>query len=122
MYNAPRAATIIANEASTCFSLDRDCFNSIVKDATVKRRERFEQFLNKIELLNELDVYEKGQLSDVLTVVNYAAGDVVIKQVSFFILKYREKLVPNSICLRQVPRMPSRPTPRVRLLALKIRC
>lgn len=80
LYNAPRAATIIANEASTCFSLDRDCFNSIVKDATVKRRERFEQFLNKIELLNELDVYEKGQLSDVLTVVNYAAGDVVIKQ------------------------------------------
>jgi len=80
LYNAPRAATIIASETSTCFSLDRDCFNNIVKDATIKRRERFEEFLNKIELLNELDNYEKGQLADVLTVENYAEGDEIIKQ------------------------------------------
>lgn len=31
MYNAPRAATIVAKEESTCFSLDRDTFNAIVK-------------------------------------------------------------------------------------------
>lgn len=80
LYNAPRAATIIANEASVCFSLDRDCFNNIVKDATMKRRMRFEEFLNKIELLNDLDTYEKGQLSDVLTIQNFAEGDSVLKQ------------------------------------------
>jgi len=80
LYNAPRAATIIADEASVCFSLDRDCFNNIVKDATMKRRMRFEEFLNKIELLNDLDTYEKGQLSDVLTIENYPEGSTVIKQ------------------------------------------
>ena len=31
MYNAPRAATITAKEESTCFCLDRDTFNAIVK-------------------------------------------------------------------------------------------
>lgn len=33
LYNAPRAATIIAKEDSILFSLDRECFNNIVKDA-----------------------------------------------------------------------------------------
>ena len=31
LYNAPRAATIIADEDSTLYSLDRDTFNHIVK-------------------------------------------------------------------------------------------
>ena len=38
LYNAPRAATIIANEDSSLWSLDRSCFNSIVKEASMKRR------------------------------------------------------------------------------------
>jgi cAMP-dependent protein kinase regulator len=38
MYNAPRAATIKAKEESTCFSLDRDTFNVIVKQAAIKNR------------------------------------------------------------------------------------
>ena len=35
MYNAPRAASIIALEESVCFSLDRDTFNHIVKNAAI---------------------------------------------------------------------------------------
>merc|ERR1711988_586223 len=80
LYNAPRAATIIAAEDSVCFSLDRDCFNNIVKEAASKRRERFEEFLNKVELLQELDPYERGQLSDVLCVEHYKEGDKIINQ------------------------------------------
>jgi len=33
LYNAPRAATIRAKTEAVLFSLDRDCFNGIVKDA-----------------------------------------------------------------------------------------
>lgn len=36
MYNAPRAATIVAKDESTCFSLDRDTFNVIVKQQAIK--------------------------------------------------------------------------------------
>jgi len=80
LYNAPRAATIIADDDAVCFSLDRDCFNNIVKEATIKRRERFEEFVNKVELLQELDAYERGQLADCLNTENYNEGDYIIKQ------------------------------------------
>jgi len=42
LYNAPRAATIKATSKSVCFALDRATFNNIVKDASVKKREKFE--------------------------------------------------------------------------------
>ena len=38
MYNAPRAATIVAKEDSLLFSLDRDTFNIIVKQTAIKNR------------------------------------------------------------------------------------
>jgi len=80
LYNAPRAATIIAEEESVCFSLDRDCFNNIVKDATIQRRERFEEFISKLELLQDLEAYERGQLADCLSTATFSEGDVVIKE------------------------------------------
>lgn len=45
LYNAPRAATIIADEDCTLYGLDRDTFNHIVKDAAAKKREKYEAFL-----------------------------------------------------------------------------
>lgn len=42
LYNAPRAATITANEPCVLWKLDRDTFNHIVKDASQKRREKYE--------------------------------------------------------------------------------
>lgn len=51
LYNAPRAATILANEDCVLFSLDRATFNHIVKDAAVQKRDRYDQFLSQVELL-----------------------------------------------------------------------
>jgi cAMP-dependent protein kinase regulator len=55
LYNAPRAATIIAKEDSILFSLDRECFNNIVKEGSVKRRERYEEVLKKVDLLSHME-------------------------------------------------------------------
>jgi len=33
LYNAPRAASILATTECVLFSLDRECFNAIVKDS-----------------------------------------------------------------------------------------
>lgn len=59
LYNCPRAATIKANTDCVLFSLDRETFNHIVKDASRKKREIYHDFLGKIELLSQMDTYEK---------------------------------------------------------------
>ena len=45
LYNAPRAASITADSNCSLWCLDRDTFNHIVKDASSKKREKYEQFL-----------------------------------------------------------------------------
>ena len=80
LYNAPRAATIKAKTDAVCWALDRECFNNIVKDAAMKKREKYENTLKKVELLKSIDPYELGQICDALKSSNYKAGDVIIKQ------------------------------------------
>lgn len=80
LYNAPRAANIIAKTDSVLFALDRETFNHIVKDAAMKRRERYENFLKKVELLQSMDPYERMQLADGLKNHKFKPGDYVVKQ------------------------------------------
>lgn len=80
LYNAPRAATITATEPSVCFSLDRNTFNHIVKNASIQQREKYDLFLNKVEILQELEPYERSKISDCLELETFKKGDEVIKQ------------------------------------------
>ena len=45
LYNAPRAATVIADNDCLLWCLDRETFNHIVKDSSRKKREKYENFL-----------------------------------------------------------------------------
>lgn len=60
--------------------LDRLTFNAVVRDATVKRRQKYESFLSKVEILQELDSYERHKLSDVLLAEVFDRGDLIIRQ------------------------------------------
>jgi len=80
LYNAPRAATIVAKTEAIMFALDRATFNNIVKDASVRRRERYEAVLSKIELLSAMDPYERTHLCDGLKTLKVKAGEYVIRQ------------------------------------------
>lgn len=80
LYNAPRAATIIAQNPCTLLSLDRQTFNHIVKDAAMKKRERYEDFLKGVKILSGMDAYERSKLADAMKVENYKQGDYIIKQ------------------------------------------
>jgi len=42
LYNAPRAATITSDGESLLYVLDRATFNHIVKDAAIRKREKYE--------------------------------------------------------------------------------
>ncbi|KRX03064.1 Cyclic nucleotide-binding protein [Pseudocohnilembus persalinus] len=80
LYNAPRAATIKAKTESVCFKLDRNCFNHVVKESSTKRREKYEAILSKVELLNDMDSYEKTQLCDGIKEIKIKQGETIIKE------------------------------------------
>lgn len=80
LYNAPRAATITAEGDGVLYSLDRNTFNHIVKDAAAKKRERYEEFLSQVKLLTAMDPYERSKLADAFTEQHFEAGDFVIKE------------------------------------------
>ena len=80
LYNAPRAATVKSKTKSILWTLDRETFNYIVKDASMKKREKYEKFLKSIEILSTVDGYELTQISDALRTCQYKAGDYVIKE------------------------------------------
>jgi cAMP-dependent protein kinase regulator len=80
LYNSPRAATLVTTTSCILWALDRETFNHIVKDAAVKKRERYETFLKSVEILSGMDTYEISQISDALKNHKFKAGEYIIKQ------------------------------------------
>jgi cAMP-dependent protein kinase regulator len=80
LYNAPRAATIAAKTAYTIWKLDRDTFNNIVKDAAAKKREKYENFLKQVQVLQTLDEYERSKLGDAVREENFNKGELIIRE------------------------------------------
>jgi len=91
LYNAPRAATVTATEKSTSWSLDRETFSHIVKEAAQNKRNKYDAFLSKVPLLSSMDPYERSQLADALRVETADAGSIIVTQGEegnkFFILE-----------------------------------
>lgn len=79
LYNAPRAATIVADTTSTLWSLDRQTFNHIVKDAAMKKKEKYETFLEKVPLLQTMEDYERQKLAEAFKEEHFNDGDYIIK-------------------------------------------
>jgi len=78
LYNAPRAASIKSKTDSTCFALDRACFNNIVKEAACKKRQRYESFLQSLSLFDKIDPYYATKIADGLNFMEVKAGDKII--------------------------------------------
>jgi len=80
LYNAPRAATIRAKTDALLWALDRATFKNIVKDAARKKREIYDDFLSKVDLLENIDAYERSQIADAFKTANFNNGDYVIRE------------------------------------------
>jgi cAMP-dependent protein kinase regulator len=80
LYNAPRAATIFAKTEAELWQLDRQTFNTIVKEAASKKREKYEEFLKKVKILSNMDEYERAKLADAFKEEWYNEGDFVIRE------------------------------------------
>lgn len=80
LYNTPRAASIVAIEDSVLYTLDRECFNHIVRDAAIKKREIYDEFLSKVSLLDSLDAYERSKICDCLQSTVFQPGQEIITE------------------------------------------
>eukprot|EP00829_Urostomides_striatus_P012806 TRINITY_DN3416_c0_g1_i4.p1 TRINITY_DN3416_c0_g1~~TRINITY_DN3416_c0_g1_i4.p1 ORF type:complete len:246 (+),score=35.63 TRINITY_DN3416_c0_g1_i4:465-1202(+) len=103
LYNAPRAATIVAKTNSILYSLDRATFSNIVKEAAIKKREKYEEFLKSVKIFSTIEPYEMTKIMDAVKPVEFAAGTQIIKEGDvgdvFFLLEsgeaYATKLLPG---------------------------
>lgn len=80
IYGTPRAATIRAVTETICFAVDRDTYRHILMGSTMKKRKLYEDILSKVEILSELDSWERSQVADALQTEEFKDGDVIIKQ------------------------------------------
>lgn len=80
MYNAPRAASIVCIVRGKLYGLDRLTFNAIVHGSAASRKNNYSQILSKVELLAEMDSYEKDLLCDALREEKFSAGSYVVRQ------------------------------------------
>ncbi|KAF8914065.1 cyclic nucleotide-binding-like protein [Gymnopilus junonius] len=100
MYGHPRAASVVALEASTLWSLDRITFRTIILKSRHKQRAMYEQFLSTVTLLSSLDAPERSKIADALNSSVYMDGEAVVRQGemgdTFFFIEEGEAVVTKT--------------------------
>lgn len=80
MYNAPRAASVVAATDSTLWALDRSSFTALLMKSAIDKRKAHMDFLEYTPLLSILSSYDRMTLADSLSSRNYEAGAKIIEQ------------------------------------------
>jgi cAMP-dependent protein kinase regulator len=79
----PRAATIQAKSTGLLWALDRQTFRRIVLKSAFRKRKMYEELINCVPMLAQLQNYERLNLADALIPKSFAAGEQIIKQGEF---------------------------------------
>ena len=111
LYNVPRAASIKANEQCVLWMLDRETFTNIVKDAELKKREKYENFLKKVDILSTIDSYELMQICDALKTETFKKGDYIIREGECGDLFY---ILEEGMCIATKALEPGKPAQEIK--------
>lgn len=80
MYNAPRAATVVARTEMTLWALDRTTFRSMVMGQAISKRSKHSKFLEGVKLLSTLTQSERETVIDNMEEETFKEGEDIIKQ------------------------------------------
>lgn len=80
LYNSPRTASVSALTECQMWVLAGDCFKHIIAQNSIKRRNISLEFLNKVDLFNKLEQYEKLKLIDGLTTQTHSKGSFIFHE------------------------------------------
>merc|ERR1719460_2571696 len=78
LYNAPRAATVVAAERCKMWALDRTCFGALVQGAMQKRRRETDKLLSDLDFLKPVDAGDRSKLADVIKYETFPKSGVVM--------------------------------------------
>ena len=80
MYNAPRAASVVARTEVTLWALDRATFRSMVMGQAMSKRSKHSKFLEGVKLLSTLTQAERETVIDNMEEEVFEEGDEIITQ------------------------------------------
>ena len=91
LYNAPRAATVVATTPSQVWTLERSTFRKLLTSATDSKLSEYESFLLRVKSFEGLLDYERARIAEALEVVTFPPEHVIVRQGeqgdTFFIIK-----------------------------------
>ncbi|CAF1056398.1 unnamed protein product [Rotaria sordida] len=80
MYNQQRSATVIATSDGTLWVMGRQTFRKLVLKHAFRKRQKYENFLRDLDILQSLTDYERSNIADALIPIDYYQNDIIIKQ------------------------------------------
>ena len=75
MYNAPRAASVVATSDASLWAMERETFSNIVMQTMSQKRAHLQGLLGAVPLLQGLDTYERHALADLFEEKTFKAGE-----------------------------------------------
>ncbi|GAB5371423.1 hypothetical protein AAMO2058_001578600 [Amorphochlora amoebiformis] len=80
LFNAPRAATVIAKTNALCWVIDRFTFRNVLKDVSEAETKTNTEFLKRVEILKALTQMERKKIAEAMEEKQFNTGDDVVKQ------------------------------------------
>lgn len=80
IYNTPRAATVKASTDVQVLVIGRSLYRRVLMSSTMRKREMYESFLDKVPILDTLQRYEKLTIADSLEPARFKDGEVIVRQ------------------------------------------